>query len=195
MSEVPEGKPGLLPRVRRAEMAAQALLACYGDEVPGTANRIARFLEEFHQEVDLQELMKTFDYEEPKNGGQPMVAISRIPLGGLCEHHHCPFFGTADIGYIPSRKVLGLSKFARLTKAAGHSKPTIQERLTNEIADAINKALDPKGVIVVLRAQHTCMTVRGIAAPGVVTVTSAVRGNFVHVPAARQEFFSLLKEG
>lgn len=184
-------KPELLPRVQRAERCVEALMQCFEMDIEGTPNRIARFWDEFNQPCDLTELMKTFDYEEPINGGQPMVVVEGIPFSALCEHHACPFFGHADIGYIPAGKVLGLSKFARLVHAASHVAFTIQERLTNQITEAIQTTMKPHGTIVVMRSQHTCMTCRGINTPGVWTTTSAVRGAFVHNPAARQEFFNL----
>lgn len=158
-----------------------------------TPNRVAGFLMEFMQPCDPVALLKAFEHEDVKHGGMPMVVEKDIPLAALCEHHFCPFFGHVAIGYIPDGQVVGLSKLARLVEGIGHSRPSIQERITNQIADAINEAMDPKGVIVVVKAEHTCMTVRGIAKPGVQTITSAIRGNFVHVPAARSEFFELLK--
>lgn len=166
------------------------------DNEPGieeTPHRVAKFLKEFSQPVDLVDLLKTFDADdsEVSRGGLPMVVCSRIPVAALCEHHLCPFMGEATIGYVPGRKIVGLSKMARLVNAAGHKRPTVQERLTYEIADAMDQALDPKGVMVVIRATHTCMAVRGIQTPSAVTTTSAIKGAFIHSSAARQEFFQL----
>lgn len=158
-----------------------------------TPDRVARFLMEFNQPFDSVACLKSFDHEDIKHGGMPMVVEKGIPLAALCEHHLCPFFGHAAIGYIPDMQVVGLSKLARLVEGIGHQRPSIQERITNQIADAVNEAMKPKGVIVVVSAEHTCMTVRGVSRPGVTTITSAIRGNFVHVPAARSEFFELLK--
>jgi GTP cyclohydrolase I len=155
-----------------------------------TPERWARFFAEFNVPCDLLELMKAFDHVEGSDVGA-MVVQSGIPFRGLCEHHLLPFHGTCDLGYIPGSRVVGLSKLTRLVQAAGTRRPSIQERITNEIADTIRDGISPLGVIVVTRAEHTCMSIRGINAPGVITTVSALRGNYVHVPAARQEFMSL----
>lgn len=159
-----------------------------------TPRRVAGYLMEFCQPTDLVGILKSFDHDDQEaRHGMPMVVVQSIPLAAICEHHLCPFFGHVDIGYIPGRVVVGLSKMARLVVAAGRQRPSIQEVITNDIADAINDAVDPKGVMVVARATHTCMSVRGVATPGVVTTTSAIRGVYVHVPAARDEFFNLIR--
>lgn len=120
-----------------------------------------------------------------------MVVMTGIPFYSLCEHHMVPYLGHAHIGYIPDGKVVGLSKLARLVETASR-RLTIQERLTSEIADAIERALKPSGVIVTMRATHLCMTMRGIQKPGVDTITSAVRGAFKENPATRAEFLQLV---
>jgi GTP cyclohydrolase I len=181
---------------RRAVTSAMAnILYFWGlKDAPGmeeTPARWMRFFEEFNQPVDLQEMMKAFDHESGSDVGA-MVVQSGIPFRGLCEHHLLPFYGTCDLGYIPGSRVVGLSKLTRVVQAAGTSRPSIQERITNQIADAIHKGISALGVIVVTRAEHTCMSVRGVNSPGVKTIVSALRGNFVHVPAARQEFLSLV---
>jgi GTP cyclohydrolase I len=119
---------------------------------------------------------------------------SGIPFQALCAHHFLPFFGHANIGYIPRNKVVGLSKLARLVFHAGRLRPTIQEQVTDLIADTLVEATDCAGAIVTIRAVHTCMTVRGIKAESAVTTTSALRGIFREVPAARQEFLALIQE-
>jgi GTP cyclohydrolase I len=159
-----------------------------------TPQRWARFFEEFNQPCDLVAMMKAFDHVEGNDVGA-MVVQSGIPFRGLCEHHLLPFHGRCDLGYIPGSRVVGLSKLTRVVQAAGTMRPSIQERITNQIADAIHAGISALGVIVVTRAEHTCMSVRGVNAPGVTTTVSALRGNFVHVPAARQEFLSLIGRG
>ncbi len=109
----------------------------------------------------------------------------------MCEHHLLPFMGKAHVGYLPRGKVTGLSKLARVVEEISH-RPQVQERMTHQIADLINAELDPKGVIVILEAEHTCMTIRGIRKPGSLTVTSAVRGLFKTNPASRAEAMALI---
>ena len=108
-----------------------------------------------------------------------MIMVRDIPLFSMCEHHLIPFNGKAHVAYIPnkSQQITGLSKIARVVDTLA-KKPQVQERLTTEIAEAIEQALSPRGVFVVLEAEHLCMTMRGIKKPGAVTVTSAVRGLF-----------------
>jgi GTP cyclohydrolase I len=122
-----------------------------------------------------------------------MVIVKDIPFHSLCEHHIVPYRGKAHIGYVPQGKVIGLSKLARVVEVASR-RLTIQERLTNDIADAIERAIQPQGVIVVLAdCEHMCMTMRGIRKAGSTTTTSAIRGVFINNPAARTEFLDLIK--
>lgn len=112
----------------------------------------------------------------------------------MCEHHLVPFFGKVHIAYIPKGgKVTGLSKLARAVEAVV-KKPQLQERITSTIADSIVESLDPHGVMVVVEAEHMCMTMRGVKKPGSITVTSAVRGCFLNDAAARSEVLSLIKK-
>jgi len=120
-----------------------------------------------------------------------MVVVRSTPFASLCEHHVLPFIGLAHIGYIPAGLVVGLSKFVRLTKACA-AKLTLQENLTTEIAEALERGVHPLGVMVVVEAEHTCMTVRGVQAPGTRTTTSAVRGVFRKRAKARDEFLRLI---
>ena len=117
-----------------------------------------------------------------------MIMVRDIPLYSMCEHHLIPFNGKAHVAYIPnkSQQITGLSKIARVVDTLA-KKPQVQERLTTEIAEAIEQALSPRGVFVVLEAEHLCMTMRGIKKPGAVTVTSAVRGLFRNDARTRQE--------
>ena len=117
-----------------------------------------------------------------------MIMVRDIPLYSMCEHHLIPFNGKAHVAYIPnkSQQITGLSKIARVVDLLA-KKPQVQERLTTEIAEAIERALSPRGVFVVIEAEHLCMTMRGIKKPGAVTVTSAVRGLFRNDARTRQE--------
>jgi GTP cyclohydrolase I len=123
-----------------------------------------------------------------------MVVLERIPFYTLCAHHIIPFFGYAHIGYIPQARIAGLSKFPRLVKNLARAL-TVQEDLTVDIASALEEKLDPLGVAVVLRAEHLCMAMRGIQAPGIVTTTSAMRGVFAdHARTAKAEFLEAIRD-
>lgn len=124
---------------------------------------------------------------------EEMVLVKDIPLFSLCEHHLLPFFGRAHVAYIPQRgRLTGLSKLARVVQLVA-KKPQLQERLTSEVADVIVERLNPQGVVVVMEAEHLCMSMRGVNTPGALTVTSAVRGLFRRNAASRAEAFSLIK--
>ncbi|MCL2150211.1 MAG: GTP cyclohydrolase I FolE [Dehalococcoidia bacterium] len=127
-------------------------------------------------------------------GYHEMVIMKSVPFYSMCEHHLLPFFGTVDIGYIPNAegRVVGISKLARVVECVSR-RPQVQERMATEIADAINDALKPYGVAVVIEAEHLCMVMRGIKKPGATVITSALRGIFHRQAASRAEFFSLIK--
>lgn len=127
-------------------------------------------------------------------GHDEMVMVRDIPLYSLCEHHLVPFIGKAHVAYIPNKdgQITGISKLARVVEVAA-LKPQVQERLTTEIADAIEAALNPRGVFVVIEAEHLCMTMRGVRKPGSQTVTSAVRGLFRSNESTRAEAMSLIR--
>lgn len=157
-----------------------------------TPKRVAKMYEEVFQGIyeDPKEHLQTVfgeDHEE-------LVLVRDIPFHSMCEHHLVPFFGKAHVGYIPKGgKVTGLSKLARTVETVAQ-KPQLQERITSTIADSIVETLEPHGVIVVVEAEHMCMTMRGIKKPGAQTVTSAVRGTFEEDAAARAEVLSLINK-
>ncbi len=126
-----------------------------------------------------------------------LVLVRDIPVRSVCEHHMLPFVGVAHIGYLPDERILGLSKFARVVEFFSH-RPQTQERLTKQVAQHLDDHLAPRGVGVVIEAEHSCMTLRGVRAVGARTVTSALLGTLRENPASRSEFFSLTgthKEG
>lgn len=131
------------------------------------------------------------DKDDPIDKFGDMVIVKNIPFYSMCEHHLVPFHGTASVGYIPNNKVIGLSKIARLLETVS-KRPQLQERITKTIAEAMDAILEPKGVMVVIKAEHLCMSMRGIKKPGSVTVTSAAKGVFKYDPATRNEFLQLL---
>lgn len=138
--------------------------------------------------VDIGALLKTF--EDGADNYDEMVIVKDIPIYSKCEHHLADIFGTCTIAYIPDKKIVGLSKLSRLADAFAR-RLQVQERLTSQIADALNEHLKPLGVGVVIRARHMCMESRGICQQGHHTITSAVRGVLRTDSAARQEFMRL----
>ena len=127
-------------------------------------------------------------------GHDEMIMVRDIPLYSLCEHHLVPFSGKAHVAYVPNEdgRITGLSKLARLVDVLA-KRPQVQERLTMEIAEVLERTLKPRGVFVVIEAEHLCMSMRGVKKPGSVTVTSAVRGVFRSDPRTRAEAMSLIK--
>ena len=156
-----------------------------------TPERVARYyVDELYCSGNaLEEELNTVFVEETT--AREMITVMNIPFSSMCEHHLLPYFGRVHIAYIPHKGVVGLSKLARLAQAAGRGF-SIQERVTDRIADALNNKLSPAGVIVVIDCVHTCMIVRGVHAIGSRTVTSALRGVFRDSEAARTEFYAVL---
>lgn len=155
-----------------------------------TPARVARMYEEVYRGygVDPREVLGvTFDEQH-----EELVIVKDIVYYSQCEHHLAPFFGKVHIGYLPSGKIAGLSKFARLVEAVAR-KLQVQERITSDIADILDEVLKPHGVMVVVTGEHLCMSARGVHKPGSTTVTSAVRGLFRKDPALRAEFMALIK--
>lgn len=139
--------------------------------------------------IDPEALLKTF--EDGAESYDEMVFVGAIPFYSTCEHHLAPFFGVAHVAYIPDGHIVGLSKLPRLVDAFAR-RLSVQERITTQVADTIQKVLTPKGVAVVLQARHMCMESRGIAKPGAVTTTAAMRGVFQEKPHAKQEFYQMI---
>jgi GTP cyclohydrolase I len=183
----------------RIEKAVREILAAIGEDpdrdgLERTPARVARMYAELfsglHDDPD-EHLAVTFELDHDE-----MVMIRDIPFHSVCEHHLVPFFGQAHVAYIPSDdgRITGLSKLARLVDGYA-SRPQVQERLTTQIADAMVRRLQPKGAMVVLEAEHLCMSIRGVRKPGTVTVTSQVRGLFRTNPSTRAEAMQFLNGG
>ena len=156
-----------------------------------TPTRVAKMYAEFFSGLDMdpaQALATGFE-----EGHKEMVVLKDLPFFSICEHHFLPFFGVADIGYVPDGRVVGASKLGRALDVLAH-RPQLQERLTLQLADVIFGTLNPKGVTVVLRAEHMCMTLRGSKKPGSKMVTSVSRGTFKTREATMREFYNLLGE-
>ena len=175
----------------RIEKAVREILEAIGDDpdrdgLQATPERVARMYEEVFaglHEDPARHLTTTFEA-----GHDEMVMVRDIPFTSLCEHHLVAFTGKAHVAYIPGDdgRITGLSKLARLVEGYAR-RPQVQERLTTQVADAMEAALVPRGVIVVMEAEHLCMSMRGVRKPGAVTVTSAVRGLFRDHAATRAE--------
>jgi GTP cyclohydrolase I len=180
----------------RAEAAVRELLIAMGEDpdregLKRTPERVARTYAEIFTGLFVNPddvLETTFDADHDE-----IVLVKDIPLYSTCEHHLVPWHGTAAVGYIPGTdgRVTGLSKLARLVDLYAR-RPQVQERLTSQVADAVQRRLEPRGVIVVIEAEHLCMAMRGIRKPGSRTVTSAVRGLFQADPRTRAEAMSLI---
>ena len=158
-----------------------------------TPVRVARMYEEIFCGLG-QDPARHLEVYFEEDEHEEMVLVKDIPIYSMCEHHLLPFYGKAHVAYIPKGKITGLSKLARVVE--GYAKrPQLQERLTSQIADAIMDKLKPRGVIVVVEAEHMCMTMRGVKKPGSMTLTSAVRGLFRTQEATRAEAFALIRSG
>ncbi len=180
----------------RIEKAVREILEAIGenpdrDGLQRTPERVARMYAEIFRglgEDPARHLSVTFEADHDE-----MVLVRDIPLYGVCEHHLIPFAGRAHVAYIPGPdgRITGLSKIARLVEGYAR-RPQVQERLTTQIADALVEVLKPDGVLVMMEAEHLCMSMRGVKKPGALTVTSAVRGLFKTNAATRSEAMSLI---
>jgi len=180
----------------RAEAAVRELLFAIGEDpdregLHETPARVARAYAEMTaglRQTPEEVLTTTFDL-----GHDEMVLVRDIELWSMCEHHLVPFTGVAHVGYIPAEtgKITGLSKLARLVDVYA-KRPQVQERLTTQVADSLMELLDARGVIVVIEAEHLCMTMRGVRKAGARTITSAVRGTMLSDPSTRAEAMALI---
>ncbi len=180
----------------RIERAVREILLAVGEDpdrdgLKKTPARVARMYAEMFRglsEDPAQHLETTFDEDHHE-----LVALRDIPFNSMCEHHLMPFVGRAHIAYIPGGKIVGLSKLARIVDAYA-ARPQVQERLTTQIADLLAKKVHVQGCAVVLEAEHTCMTCRGVRKPGSMMVTSALRGSMHTNASTRAEALSLLHQ-
>lgn len=178
------------------EQAVRLILEAIGEDpdregLIDTPKRVARMYEEVFSGIkqDPSQYFDTIFGEEHEE----LVLVKDIPFYSMCEHHLVPFFGKAHVAYIPRNgKVTGLSKLARAVEAVSR-RPQLQERITSTVADTIMDKLDPHGVMVIVEAEHMCMTMRGVKKPGATTVTTATRGCFVQDSSARSEVMALIK--
>ncbi len=184
------------PSREQAEAAVATLIRWAGDDparegLGDTPARVVRSYEEFfagyHQ--DPEEILRT-TFEET-DGYDEMVVLKDITFESHCEHHMVPIIGKAFVAYLPDRRVVGISKLARVVEAYA-KRLQIQEKMTAQIANAINDVLKPKGVAVVVEAEHQCMTTRGVEKPGVSMVTSTMLGAFRDDPSTRKEFLAFI---
>ncbi|MAK16396.1 MAG: GTP cyclohydrolase I FolE [Gammaproteobacteria bacterium] len=184
------------PTREQAEQAVKTLIEWAGDNpdregLVETPKRVVKAYEQFFEGYDRDPeeiLTKTFEEVE---GYDEMVIVKDIRLESHCEHHIVPILGKAHIGYIPNNRVVGISKLARIVDVFGKRLQT-QETMTSQIANVIQKVLDPKGVAVVIDASHQCMTTRGVHKPESSTVTSAMKGVFKENAVTRNEFLSFV---
>jgi GTP cyclohydrolase I len=186
MSEIDQG---------RIEKAVREIIEALGEDperegMIETPERVAKFYAEVFDGLhrDPGDVVDAFFGDEHY---QEIVMVREIPFYSMCEHHFVPFHGQAHVAYIPKGRVTGLSKLARLVEGFAR-RPQMQERLTAQVADALTERLEPLGVMVVVEAEHLCMSMRGVRKPGATTVTSAVRGIMESQPATRAEAMSLL---
>ncbi len=176
-----------------AESAARSFLQALGVacDTPGTQDSPRRMATAYAEMLTARDFaLTTFDNDE---GYDELVLVCDIPLQSVCEHHLLPFHGVAHVGYLPGERILGLSKFARVVEMFSR-RPQVQERLTKQIADWLDRELSPRGVGVVITAEHSCMSLRGARAVGATTRTTALTGVLRNEAVARAEFFAAVDE-
>jgi GTP cyclohydrolase I len=183
--------PGLAPvDLAAAARAAREFLLALGvnTDDPALAETPMRMSKAYAELLTARDFeLTTFDNDEQYD---ELVLVRDIPVTSVCEHHMLPFSGVAHVGYLPGDRILGLSKLARVVEYLSR-RPQVQERLTQQVARWLQAQLSPRGVGVVIEAQHSCMTLRGVRAGGAVTTTSALVGRLREDPRSRAEFFSL----
>lgn len=177
--------------------AVEMILEAVGEDLDreglrGTPERVANMYAELFGGLnqDASSHLRTCFVED---GHDEIVLVKDISFYSMCEHHLLPFYGKAHVAYLPAGgRIVGLSKLVRVIETVAR-RPQLQERLTSNVADIITEELKPKGVVVVVEAEHLCMSIRGVGKPGSATVTSAVRGLFRRNPSSRVEVFSLIR--
>jgi GTP cyclohydrolase I len=187
------------PSRAEAEEAVRTLIRWAGDDptregLVGTPDRVVRSYEEFFAGYDLDPVDMLHRTFEETDGYDEIVLLRDIRLESHCEHHIVPILGKAHVAYLPDKRVVGISKLARVVEVYA-KRLQIQEKLTAQIANTINEVLQPKGVAVVIEAAHQCMTTRGVHNPGVTMVTSRMLGAFRDDPATRREILGLIQGG
>ena len=187
------------PSRTEAEAAVKTLLAWAGEDIKrqglkDTPKRVVKAYEDWfsgYNEDPKEVLKKTFS---ELDGYDEIIMLRDIRIESHCEHHIAPFIGSAHVAYLPKKRVVGISKIARITKIFS-KRMQVQEKLTAQIANCIQEVLKPRGVAVVVEAQHQCMTTRGINAPGISMVTSQLLGKFRTDASTRREFYSMINQG
>jgi GTP cyclohydrolase I len=187
LAETTHRRPTRVPDLDRAERAARELIAALGMELDEearrrTPRRMVQALADVLTPAEFE--LTTFAHD---SGHSSLVLVRSIPLRALCEHHLLPFVGVAHVGYVPDSRLAGLSKLARVVDAVC-SRPQVQERLTQHVADQLEDALAPRGVAVMVEAEHMCMTLRGVRSAGADTLTTAYRGVLADDPRQHLEF-------
>jgi GTP cyclohydrolase IA len=190
------GSSVVRPSRAEAEKAVRTLILWAGDNpdregLEDTPGRVARSYEEFYagyQQDPVEILRTTFEETE---GYDEIVVLKDITFESHCEHHMVPVIGKAHVAYLPAKRVVGISKLVRVVEAYA-KRLQIQEKMTAQIANAINDTLHPKGVAVVIEGEHQCMTTRGVHKPGVAMVTSTMLGAFREDPSTRREFLAII---
>ncbi len=189
-------RAGLRPSRAEAEEAVRTLLRWAGDDptregLLGTPDRVARAYQEFFSGYDVDPLAFLKRTFEEIDGYDELIVLRDIRFESHCEHHLAPIIGRAHIGYLPNKRVVGISKLARVLEAYAR-RLQIQEKLTAQVANTIQEVLQPRGVGVIIDAAHQCMTTRGVHKPGMSMVTSRMLGSFRTDPSTRREFLSIV---
>ena len=192
-------KKNTKPSRAKAEEAVRTLLIWAGEDVKreglkDTPKRVVKAYEDWfsgYNEDPKEVLKKTFS---ELDGYDEIIMLRDIRIESHCEHHIAPFIGSAHVAYLPKKRVVGISKLARITKIFS-KRMQVQEKLTAQIANCIQEVLKPRGVAVVVEAQHQCMTTRGISTPGISMVTSQLLGKFRTDASTRREFYSMINQG
>ncbi len=179
------------------EKAVVSILGAIGEDpqrqgLRDTPQRVARMYAELFSGVGVDPVQAiTTVFEEEDSRGDPVI-VREVPFFSVCEHHLLPFFGQAHIGYIPEGKIAGASKLVRALEVVGH-RPQMQERMTAQMADAIQSALKPDGVAVVIEAEHLCLAMRGVKKSGSLILTAATRGPFAHSSVSSEALLALVQ--